>query len=147
MRTVGSPSQSSVAPASGPGVLNTACSLASVACSTSAAIIGLSSSVFACSDVDFVELMPFKRKLLPSAIKCLSQQPGLLLQLTRISSESLYSEMHASHACFANFCVRPRRSTPRAKTDESRSVTSQHVMTRHVLFRSTPHGSELWEQY
>ena len=51
MRTVGSPSPSSVAPAEGRGVPNAACSLASAACSTSAAVIGLSSSVLASFDV------------------------------------------------------------------------------------------------
>ena len=50
---MGSPSPSSVAPAAGPGVPNAACSLASAAYSTSAAVIGLSSSVFASLDDNF----------------------------------------------------------------------------------------------
>ena len=153
MGTVGSSSQSSVAPASGPGVLNTACPLASAACSTSAAVSGLTPSVLTCFDVDFAELMPFKQRylklkrvnadtlqkvalkqenktlitscLLHSAIKCLSQQHGLLLQLTRISSESLYSKMRASHSCFADNCVRPHRRTPRYS---ARSRPAQRTM-------------------
>ena len=46
----------------GPGALNTACSRASADCSTSAAVVGLTPSVLTCSDVDFVELMPFKQR-------------------------------------------------------------------------------------
>ena len=62
MHTVGSSSQSSVAPAARPGALNTACSRASADCSTSAAVVGLTPSVLTYSDVDFVELMPFKQR-------------------------------------------------------------------------------------
>ena len=60
MRTVGSPSPSSVAPAAGPRVPTAACFLASAGCSTSAAVIGLSSSVLASFDVDFEGLAATK---------------------------------------------------------------------------------------
>ena len=87
IRTAGSPSPSNVAPAAGPGVPNTACSLASAACSTSAAVIGLNSSVLAFLDVDFEGLAATKntpplRIMLSSFPSSLDIQQRLFVKCT-----------------------------------------------------------------
>ena len=115
----------------GPGAPNTACSRASADCSTSAAVVGLTPSVLTCSDVDFVELMPFKQryeKLKRVIHICNKTLPCVPSKRSRVQ----FQKTHVSHKTLALERFPVQEGTKRA---HSCARTIHHLAMKYTVRR------------